>query len=375
MSFLDGKNYFSGLPNEVVVKIFFDLYGEKHINIFTISKWFKDIWNEYVVQFLKENLRNKGLFVENVISEQRLKDIYKSWDLNRICYRIGGVTTYHIVGNDGKIYSITDGIVDNILDIKDIISISGSGNDKQLFLRNDGCVYYSANSNDSPKLVYKSKSKVLSNIIQVMQVCSYSLFLSSKGKIYIKDQNSMYAKLFDKLSNISQISDYNIEYILFQTKDGDVFKYNNQDIVKIENFKNVKHVRFMYDQTVTLCKDKTIRIYDSHFKQINFNLPTNINKFDTKGNLFMLDDKNKLYLHNDGTRLAETDVLDFCLNFGIGYSILTTNNELIVSVFYKKYIVHSGGNIKLLDNEIVLIDNHIYFIHHTTSGYVLVKIC
>jgi hypothetical protein len=443
------ENYFKDLPNEVIAKIFLELEANDQLTMNLISKHFENVREEYLTHFLKICLKDEGIFVENVNSKQRLKDLYKSKHLNKKFHsEYSDEIHERIIGTDGKIYvtsyppdseqddedydNISNIVIENFsYDISDIISISGDDEGEQLLLTNNGHVYgYSLNYDNHPSLLYESYTIPISNIVQILQTTYYSFFLASNGNVYKRqndnfisvhqtkntnDENTnnrddkntddsestdsrneeriIYAEQIFVLKNVIEIicdDNRNSRNVLFLTDNGNVFKFNNDNITKIDVIKNIRKVSIRDDKIIALHKDKSVRLYNNKdFLKINFNSPANITKIILVGvSLWMLDSNHNLFLCNISdvklkVKKVASDVINTYADTEIAFAVLANGHLISINTYKNNKIkdIHTTGKIQILDHQIVLVDNELYYVHDVTDGYYkvtgyrLIKIC
>jgi len=410
---LDERNPFKDLPNEVVTKIFSELDCKDILSICNLSKQFKYICDNDLIPLLKLSLSNKGIYVENINSKNRLINICKNIGLNKRIYDefLEGADEGHkyIVGTNGKVYTTFSDFneeeekdiirLEVLENVNDIISMSGNDNGEYLFLRNDGHVYgygvmpYDNKSlfNDPASLVLKSEGKYLDDIIQVIQDNENAFFLTSKGKVYVHrhspdihdsgDLDYDYPKIISGLDNIIEIVT-NDKQTLFLQKNGNVYKlihsYNiidnygaeeNYSIKQIETFKNIKQILMSNFMLVTLTYDNILDIYNNDLIPFAADSIKNIDKVKLNArNLSILTIDGKLYnyhQHYDGTHsyiLKVENLVDFIPLYDDTY-VLTKNNKLFMYIGNILDEIKVNGNIQILDDDLILVNNILYYIN------------
>ena len=308
--------------------------------------------------------------MENLTNSKRLKDIYK-WH-SCLCTRFYFQRPNHIpddytVGIDGKIYVVGNNYVLEKFkhDINNIISISGSCGCK-IFLTNDGFVYVYNLS--ELFMICESNEQPLSNIVQIVQSNRSSFFLSSDGNVYKTIINTTHAKLI--LKDIIRIIINEYDMILFLTKDGNIFKINDEDkISKIEAFNNVMNAVLSGNNLFLTDKDfvtKTYRKTVNNYEYIN-TLPKNIIKIKTERyTIGALTYENELYIaanfppHN--FILRYTNIKDFSLSYR-HILTLSCDNKLMLHDHdgNNSKIFDVSGNIHLVENDFGCIINGIAY--------------
>jgi hypothetical protein len=384
---------FLNFPLEIVNKIFSTLDIKDYVFTSLVSKYFGSIQDIYLMQFLKDYLTNMGIFVENIISEQRLKDIYKSRDLhNKTCTSQDDSKQY-VVGSNGKIYNlIGEKIVTNFdHDINNIIAISGNLNNNYVLLTNNGEAYtYEMDYFMGPELVYFGEYPLI-NIIQILATFDYFLFLSSKGQVYIKKNYSgreEYTRHINYLKDIVKIC-INGSHVYFLSGEGNVYEYNGEGnfyeyiderIIKVEHFVNIKRIfNINALMTATLSKDNIVNVYVKNHDEIASTKFEGANKVKNYQGYFLILSNNNLYYSNlrfdkllfETPTLLTTDVTDFYVKNN-SICILTKENKIIIKTLRGNTPKTYTNNCKtyLLDHKLIFMNGNLYYINND-----LIKIC
>jgi hypothetical protein len=331
---------FADLPDELIIEIFSCLGHNELLVMCNSSKRFSHIYDNNVVSLLKSLLTNRAIYVENINSKKRLINICKSYNLFDRSFYNNTLHNYEQhkirVDKNGKVYSklktnhthyksIVVPNVDNIISISGVVvddnprynDYSDYG-EEFLFLRNDGCVYdcYLSDPENleyryEPSLVLKSETEYLDDIIQVLQSFN-EYFLTSKGKVYIKQRDYeydsvTYAKIIYDLDIVKKIVKYGTSSALFLQKNGDVYidKTPSDDesiyIKQIKSFKNIKDIITSRHIIITLSNNNFLHIYDNNFSPYDIISPINIDKIKIKcGFLFVSTIDGNLYYYGLG---------------------------------------------------------------------------
>jgi len=391
-------NYISNLPEEIIVKILSDFSRKEIKSLCNSSLKIRKICNDNKMSIMRQSLYNStGMNFDKISSEKKLHNIYRAVNINDRIY----INDEYILIVDNRMRVLNDNIIMN--DVENVIGLSG-GKDGLLFLRSDGKVYAYKKGivellNEEIYTEIPTIINNLDNVIQVVKIYNGAYFLNSSGNVYAEggSGNKYYNDITFLITNIKEIFS-NKSNTIFLSKNGDVYGIgpntngelglgHNKIVNTVEKsnlFKNIKKV-FLKGKITTVIdtndnvyvfgnvpRDRKYHLDEELLIPKKLDLPDKISKInadDTR--ITILTDKGDLYmcLYNNNfipVKYNIYNVIDF--KSGNVTMILNNKKELYLYLTLDSTIhkIDVNGNIKIIDNQLILLDDNLYFINVNT---------
>lgn len=357
---------FCFLPKEVIARIISLLDDKDLLSINTISNQFKTVYDEYLVEFLKNILRNKGICATNDLTKKRLMDVYKFRNCNT------STCCEFVLGNNGVVYFLytnADNSIEFVPYRANLISIDGL-----LFIKDNG---YVVQPNSGKILNFNNVP--LCDVIQILWCYSDYYCLTSNGKVYCGNGLTN-VKNIQHLNDIIKITETESR-VLFLQRSGDVFE-NSQKIIK--PFSNVADIISKYLVIILINKNGSCDIYrESLYRHEPYKLhllyTTNKKiikaKIINNDNVWILDSEGVLLncLFKPSKFDEYTNIKDFSVVDNYNILSLDYDNNLILRDNNKKILKTFDvcGNVHLMGERLICINGIIYYIDH---DYNLLKV-